>query len=87
MVALAAQVRCHPPVHHALVDQELGDIPCRAGGDLRVQPCGQAPQVIVQAQQGGHGGMVEGTADSRWPAGQAAPVNPAHTLSTPLQDP
>ena len=96
MVALAAQVRRRPPVHHALVDHELGDIPCRAGGDLGVEPggrgglaqggaaAGKRPQVLVQAQQGGHGGMVDATADSggMLPTKQAVPANPAHTLTT-----
>jgi hypothetical protein len=37
--------------------------------------------VIVQAQQGGHGGMVAGSADRRWHAApkQIARENPDHT--------
>ena len=81
MVALATQVGRRPPVHHALVDHEFGDVPCRAGGDPGVEAgrrrglaqggaaADQGRKVVIDAQERRHGGMVEGTADSKVPHG------------------
>ena len=87
MVGLAAQVRRRPPVHHALVDHQFGDVPARAGGDLRVEPGrGRGPaqggaaadegrKVVVDAQERRHGGIVEVTADTKVASRQGSPTN------------